>query len=290
MDRKLHNRKSIRLQGYDYTHAGLYFVTICTQNREHLFGKINDGQLILNDPGKMIEIEWLKLTDRFKNIRLHEYMVMPNHFHAILEIVGATLVVDPDDKITPTGNGQPQGIAPTGNGQGIAPTGNGQGIAPTGNGQPQGIAPTGNGQPQGIAPTGNGQPQGIAPTGNGQPQGIAPTEMVGATLVVDHDDKIPPTIQNGKTLGEMVGSFKSITTVEYIHGVKTNNWKCFDGKLWQRNYWEHIIRNKMAHQRIAQYIIDNPIKWEKDKLNNRDGNMVMEPSADYGNENWNNIL
>jgi len=199
MDRKLHNRKSIRLQGYDYTQAGLYFVTICTQNREHLFGKIYDGQLILNEPGKMIEIEWSKLTDRFKNIRLHEYMVMPNHFHAILEIVGATLVVDPDDKIA-------------------------------------------------------------------------------------------PSTQNGKTLGEMVGSFKSITTVAYIHGVKTNNWKCFDGKLWQRNYWEHIIRNKMAHQRIAQYIIDNPIKWEKDKLNNRDGNMVMEPSADYGNENWNNIL
>jgi len=199
MNRKLHNRKSIRLQGYDYTQAGLYFVTICTQNREHLFGKINDGQLILNEPGKMIEIEWSKLTDRFKNIRLHEYMVMPNHFHAILEIVGATLVVDPDDKIA-------------------------------------------------------------------------------------------PTIQNGKTLGEMVGSFKSITTVAYIHGIKTNNWKCFDGKLWQRNYWEHIIRNEMAHQRIAQYIIDNPIKWEKDKLNNRDDNRVMEPSADYGNENWNNIL
>jgi len=250
MDRKLHNRKSIRLQGYDYTQAGLYFVTICTQNREHLFGKINEGQLILNEPGKMIENEWLKLTDRFNNIRLHEYIVMPNHFHAILEIVGATLVVDPDDK----------------------------------------IAPTENGQPQGIAPTGNGQPQGIAPTGNGQPQGIAPTEMVGATLVVDPDDKIPPTIQNGKTLGEMVGSFKSITMVEYIRGVKTNNWKRFDSKLWQRNYWEHIIRNEMAHQRIAQYIIDNPIKWEKDKLNNRDENIVMEPSVDYGNQNWNNIL
>jgi len=261
MYRKLHNRKSIRLQGYDYTQAGLYFVTICTQNREHLFGKINDGELILNEPGKMIEIEWLKLTDRFKNIRLHENVVMPNHIHAILEIVGATLVVDPDDRIPPTENGQPQGIAPTGNGQ-----------------------------PQGIALTGNGQPQGIAPTGNGQPQGIAPTEMVGATLAVDPDDKIAPTTLNGKTLGEMVGSFKSITTVAYIHGVKTNNWKCFDGKLWQRNYWEHIIRNEMAHQRIAQYIIDNPIKWEKDKLNNRDGNMVMEPSADYGNENWNNIL
>ncbi|WP_220417363.1 hypothetical protein [Dyadobacter frigoris] len=51
--------------------------------------------MILNDAGKMIEEEWLNLPDRFGNIRLHEFVIMPNHFHAVLEIVGATLVVAP---------------------------------------------------------------------------------------------------------------------------------------------------------------------------------------------------
>ncbi len=199
MEKKLPNRKSIRLKGYDYAQAGLYFVTICTQHRAHLFGKIINGQMILNDSGKMVETEWLQLKNRFKNIQLREYVVMPNHFHAILEIVGAPLVVAPNPN-------------------------------------------------------------------KGQPQGIAPT------------------------LGEIVGAFKSITSVKYIRGVKSKNWKHFDGKLWQRNYWEHIIRNDNAHQRIAQYIINNPEKWERDKLNNGDGNIVMEPFSDYGTENWNNIL
>ena len=89
----LPQRKSIRLKGYDYSQAGLYFITIVTKNREHLFGKIENGKMILNDAGKMVEKQWLKLPERFKNIKLHEYTVMPNHFHTILEIVGATLVV-----------------------------------------------------------------------------------------------------------------------------------------------------------------------------------------------------
>ena len=90
---KKHHRRSIRLKGYDYTQAGLYFVTFCVQNRLSLFGNIENGKMDLNDAGKMVTIEWLKLPERFKNIKLHEYVVMPNHFHAILEIVGATLVV-----------------------------------------------------------------------------------------------------------------------------------------------------------------------------------------------------
>jgi REP element-mobilizing transposase RayT len=65
----------------------------------------------------------------------------------------------------------------------------------------------------------------------------------------------------------MIGAFESITTVEYIRGVKNNNWPSFDKKLWQRNYWEHIIRNENEYNRISQYIINNPIKWENNKLN-----------------------
>ena len=120
---KIHHRRSIRLKGYDYSQEGLYFITICVKNHKCFFGEIvgapfvdaqndiasqtPDTQMVLNDAGEMVETEWLKLPHRFKNIELHEYTVMPNHFHAILEIVGATLVVAPNII------GQPQGIAPT---------------------------------------------------------------------------------------------------------------------------------------------------------------------------------
>ena len=87
-----------------------------------MFGNIADGEMILNDAGHMIEAQWQELTNRFTNIELHEFVVMPNHFHGILQIipVGATHVVgqNHDDKPEmgrPRG-GQPQGIAPTGRG------------------------------------------------------------------------------------------------------------------------------------------------------------------------------
>jgi len=196
----IHHRRSIRLKGYDYAQAGLYFVTICTQNRACLFGEIQNGDMILNEAGKMVDNEWLKLSQRFQNIQLHEYIVMPNHFHAILEIVGATLVVAQNETVA-----------------------------------------------QNKTNTEKGQPQGIAPNEKGQPQGIAPTDK-------------------NKALGDMVGAFESITTVEYIRGVKNNNWERFDGKLWQRNYWEHIIRNEKSYNRISEYIFKNPKNWENDKL------------------------
>ena len=206
---KIHHRRSIRLKGYDYSQAGLYFVTICTQNREHFFGKIENGKMILNDAGKMVEDEWLVLPERFTNIKLHEYIVMPNHFHAILEIVNK----NENNNIKNTV------------------------------GATQKVGRNDKGQPQGIS---MGQPQGIS---MGQPQGIAPT-------------KIPIK----KTLGDIVGAFQSIVTVKYIRGVKNNNWEVFDRRLFQRNYWENIIRNEKAYNNISQYIINNPRNWDNDKF------------------------
>lgn len=186
-DPHINHRRSIRLKGYDYSKAGLYFITICIQNRKCLLGEITNGEMKLNDAGKMVETEWLKLSERFKNIVLHEFVVMPNHFHSILEIVG-----------------QPQGIAPT----------------------------------EVIVPS----------------EGIAPTERIFPTR---------------RTIGDMVGAFQSIVTVEYIRGIKTLGWQPFDGKLFQRKYWEHIIRNEQSYHRIAQYILNNPSKWKEDKFNYR---------------------
>ncbi|HEY8096491.1 MAG TPA: transposase, partial [Methylobacter sp.] len=84
----IHHRKSIRLKNYDYSQAGLYFITVCIEGRHCLFGHILNDSMILNDVGKMISSQWNELDNRFLSIALHEYVVMPNHFHGIIEFVG----------------------------------------------------------------------------------------------------------------------------------------------------------------------------------------------------------
>lgn len=68
----------------------------------------------------------------------------------------------------------------------------------------------------------------------------------------------------GVSLGQIVGAFKSITTHRYILGVKRSGWPRFDGRLWQDNYFEHVIRNEEAMDRIREYIVSNPASWETD--------------------------
>lgn len=81
-----HNRRNIRLYGYDYSQEGLYFVTICVQNRVCSFGDIGTGEMIVNDAGKIINNEWQHLKIKYPHVELHEYVIMPNHFHGIVEI------------------------------------------------------------------------------------------------------------------------------------------------------------------------------------------------------------
>ena len=68
-------------------------------------------------------------------------------------------------------------------------------------------------------------------------------------------------------LGDIIGAYKSLTTVEYTRGVKTMKWTPFPRRLWQRNYYEHIIRNDDALGRIRQYIVGNPGQWDFDREN-----------------------
>ena len=83
-DPQKHHRHSIRLKDYDYTRAGLYFVTICAQNRECLFGNAEADQIQLNDAGRMVGQKWDELPLRFKTVILDASVIMPNHFHAIV--------------------------------------------------------------------------------------------------------------------------------------------------------------------------------------------------------------
>jgi len=182
-DPNRHHRRSIRLKGYDYSQAGAYFITLCTQDRACLFGKVVNGEMRLNDAGRMVLAEWNRLPERFPHLVLDAFVVMPNHVHGIL------VITDP------------------------------------------------------------------APTA-GATLGATVGATVGATLVV------APT---APTVGNIIGAFKSRVTVEYIRGVKTSGWPPFRGRLWQRNYYEHIIRNKRALNAIRQYIMENPRRWHRDR-------------------------
>lgn len=93
-----YDRRSIRLREYDYTQPGAYFLTICVHDRKSAFGEIVDGQTRLNDFGQVVETEWFKTGKIRNNVKLHQHVVMPNHFHGILwitETVGATRRVAP---------------------------------------------------------------------------------------------------------------------------------------------------------------------------------------------------
>jgi len=103
-DPNVHHRRSIRLRGYDYSQAGAYFVTICTQNRKCLFGEIVGVEMQLNDAGKILQMTWDALPNHYPHIELDECVVMPNHFHSIIILanVGAGL------KPAPTRHGLPE--------------------------------------------------------------------------------------------------------------------------------------------------------------------------------------
>jgi len=174
---EIHHRKTIRLKNYDYCQEGLYFITICTKNREKLFAEIvgagssrpNDDlfktteqpKLILNEIGMLIENEYSQLEDKYEIIKCHQYVIMPNHFHCIIEII------------------------------------------------------------------------------KNQKGG-----------------KTPP-------LPEILGYFKFQTTKKYNEAMKLKNEKYLS--LWQRNYYENIIRNEETYNKIVDYIENNPVKWGLDK-------------------------
>lgn len=238
-DPNKHHRRSIRLKGYDYSQAGAYFVTMCAQHRELLF--------VVDDVIDMIQRWWDKLPEKFPGVETDAFVIMPNHAHGIIIIAGDVGV---DPRVNP---GQSRGIAPTGSGQT-------RGSAPTTRSAPAsdtvGVNPCVDpdpGQTRGSAPT-------IAPT-------IAPTSD---TVGVD------PSVNPAPTLGEVIQWFKTMTTNEYIRAVKELNWTPFPGKLWQRNYYEHIIRSEVELNAIRQYIINNPLKWEQD----RDNPIKIRPAAE----------
>jgi putative transposase len=101
-----HNRRSIRLKGYDYTRPGAYFVTFCTQNRACILGEIVRGDMRLSPIGQIAHNFWSMVSDHFPNIEVDPFIVMPNHVHAIITIHEPTWEARP----TP---GVGKGVVPT---------------------------------------------------------------------------------------------------------------------------------------------------------------------------------
>ncbi|MBI2019463.1 transposase [Candidatus Daviesbacteria bacterium] len=174
-----YNRKSIRLKDYDYSSNGAYFVTICTQDREMLFGSVGVDPRVdpvnpcmqLNDVGKMVGDWWLKIADKYPGIELDVYQIMPNHIHGIVIINGWT------------------------------------------------------------------------------------------------HHSIGRTHRSAPTIGTIIQWFKTMATNEYIKNVKQSHWPPFNKRVWQRNYFEHIIRNDIELNKIREYIVNNPQTWDRDRNN-----------------------
>lgn len=166
-------RRSLRLQGYDYAQAGAYFVTVCTQGRACLFGGIVDGEMRTNDAGRIVQSEWEALPGRFSGIDVDAFIVMPNHAHGILWI-----------------------------------------------------------------------------------------NPVGAPFMAPHDPGAddPGAMNRAPTLGEIIRTFKAVAT----RRLRQSGLSEF---AWQRNYYEHIIRDEASLHRIREYIVNNPLQWALDREN-----------------------
>jgi len=85
-DPEIHHRRSVRLRGYDYSQPGKYYVTICTQNKEHLFGQIIEGETHRNELGEYVALAWEWLPRQYPYVDLDEWIIMPNHLHGIIVI------------------------------------------------------------------------------------------------------------------------------------------------------------------------------------------------------------
>ena len=137
-DAESRRRKSMRLREFDYSTPGAYFVTICTHQRRLLFGQVEDGNMVLNEFGHIVEEEWLQLPERFPSVLVGEFVVMPDHFHGILWLIDPVIGISHDQDnssnhdveagFTPAPSGQPRGLPISGQPRGLPPSGQPQGL------------------------------------------------------------------------------------------------------------------------------------------------------------------
>ncbi len=285
---QIHHRRSIRLKGYDYSQAGAYFITICCQDRLRRFGNIVDGEMILNEFGQIAFDEWVKLPERFANMELDVFVVMPNHFHGIVVLnnVGVGTIragVNPAPTIgsnDTTENNVGVGLAPAqnDNAEGNVEAGvnqnndtnkirtgvSGAGVREAGARETDvreaGASAAG---VRGTGVRGTGASPADVRGAGVREAGASPADVRGAG-VRGAGASPAPTGNDGMTgtIGDIVGAYKSLVANACLDIYKSRNETM--GKLWQRNYYEHIIRNEKSFLSISEYIINNPGNWEND--------------------------
>jgi REP element-mobilizing transposase RayT len=197
-DPNIHQRRSIRLKGYDYSQPGAYFVTMVARHRECLFGDIHDGKLDLTDIGNIIKTTWLRIPTHFPTTRLDEYIIMPNHFHGILRILKSECTGEAaaDDKFTEFA------------------------------------------------------------------YSIQKRDVLSLQFFPAAASPQPPKGTKAGSLNAIIQNFKSISTRKINQVLQTPG-----NKIWQRDYFERVIRNERELDAIRQYIQDNPLKWGTDQEN-----------------------
>jgi putative transposase len=256
-----HQRRSIRLPDYDYSQPGAYFVTLCTWQRASLFGEIVNGNLRLSPIGRIVTIEWERLVYHFANIHLDAFVVMPNHLHGIITIidpvrVGATQSLPTHDLSGM--NPLPAGISSGPDGSPVRATQSLPTHDPSGmNPLPAGISSGPDGSPLRNGPDGSPvrathATRSIAQSGDGA---LPTNALVGPDGSPLHNGP------NRGSLGAIIGQFKSratkrIWTIPVYHRLP----------IWQRNFYEHIIRDNTEWARIFEYIQNNPVRWQEDQL------------------------
>jgi len=231
-----HHRRSTRLQGYDYAQSGVYAISIVTQDRTCLFGAVVAGAMHPNAAGQMVHAVWEDLSTHYPGVIAGDFIVMPNHIHGLITLVGVAPRGRPGLPDRPGLPGHPDLPGhPEPSGRPDLP--DRPEPPPAANNRAAGDGP-------GSLPAAVGQE--INPSQaeeRGQARGPAPTEL---------------------GLADVVHRFKTLTTKRYVDGVKQFGWEAFRGRLWQRNYYERIIRDDAEMDRARRYIVENPLRWDLD--------------------------
>ncbi|MCB4235142.1 hypothetical protein LDL59_08640 [Kaistella anthropi] len=257
-----YHRRSIRLQGYDYSKEGFYFITLCCQDRAHLFGRIVDGEMILNDAGLQAQECWQDIPNHFPNVVLHEFVIMPNHIHGIIEFVGANQYSPNNDL---PNNDLPNKVSPNDD-------------------LPNKVSP--NQSPSNPTSPDNFDVNDLemANGGNWVEKDVGITNVGADVINVENDAEMAyagvcvgayagaclgakdfSPLRNvtwrspSKTIGSVVRGFKIGVTKWMRNNTNVVN-------VWQRNYYDHIIRNEQDYDRISEYIKNNPILWKEDRF------------------------
>jgi putative transposase len=266
---QIHHRRSIRLQGYDYTQAGAYFVTIDTWQKEHLFGEVVDGVIRLNKFGQIVQQAWYDLPNHYSHVELDAFCIMPNHIHGIIVLLD-----------TRRGGSDGQSSRPARIISGTPPLPDITQTRPCMDRQSSRPARIISGTPPlpditQTRPCMVGQSSRPANTMSGTPplpeitqtrpcmdrQSSRPANTISGTPPLPDITQTRPYCTGPKRHGlpEIVRALKSfsarrINVIRRTPGLP----------VWQRNYYEHILRDDQDYTNTCQYILVNPQNWQND--------------------------